>query len=325
MDGEELAAQIAADPDDDAAYLVYADWLQSQNDPLGKLIIFDHRLANGEDIGRQRWDYLEANRHYLLGKMAHRADVFERSPRKLGFLRTVPRGNLAGWLSAPVSRFALTIIAEDDIDIAALAAAPPIPSLRHLALRSSFNSHSLDLSSLWPRIPHLVRFEFEGSARLGAIELPNVRGLRLGDHYLHGLDTETVAAVARASWPALEALRIGFVGDDQMLAPLLDDGRAPRLTELGFRRYWDSLDALATMLADAPIVSQLRNLAISSSQRLEGAGATAIANAAARFRHLETFDVPLGKRVKISDRQILTPLFKPAAVTANARSFADRF
>ena len=41
----ELEAQIDARPDDPAASLVYADWLQQRGDPRGKLIVLQHQLA----------------------------------------------------------------------------------------------------------------------------------------------------------------------------------------------------------------------------------------------------------------------------------------
>ncbi|MBA3538368.1 MAG: TIGR02996 domain-containing protein, partial [Deltaproteobacteria bacterium] len=40
-----LEAAILADPDDTAAYLVYADWLQSRGDPRGELIVLQHQLG----------------------------------------------------------------------------------------------------------------------------------------------------------------------------------------------------------------------------------------------------------------------------------------
>lgn len=38
----EMLAAIQADPDDDAAYLVYADWLQEQGDPRGELMVIQY-------------------------------------------------------------------------------------------------------------------------------------------------------------------------------------------------------------------------------------------------------------------------------------------
>jgi uncharacterized protein (TIGR02996 family) len=46
-DVAELEAQIRANPDDIAARLVYADWLQSQGDPFGELVMLQHQLETG--------------------------------------------------------------------------------------------------------------------------------------------------------------------------------------------------------------------------------------------------------------------------------------
>ncbi|HEY1814001.1 MAG TPA: TIGR02996 domain-containing protein [Kofleriaceae bacterium] len=49
----ELEEQIFADPSDPAAYLVYADWLQSQSDPRGELIVRQHRTRDAHDRYRR--------------------------------------------------------------------------------------------------------------------------------------------------------------------------------------------------------------------------------------------------------------------------------
>src|SRR5262245_23204487 len=45
----ELEAQIRARPDDPAAALVYADWLQQREDPRGQLIAIQHRRSIDPD------------------------------------------------------------------------------------------------------------------------------------------------------------------------------------------------------------------------------------------------------------------------------------
>jgi len=46
----EIEAAILAAPDDEGAYLVYADWLQSQGDPRGELISLQHAMRAHNDI-----------------------------------------------------------------------------------------------------------------------------------------------------------------------------------------------------------------------------------------------------------------------------------
>ena len=45
----ELESVVAASLDDPASYLVYADWLTSQGDPRGELIVVQHRLSRQPD------------------------------------------------------------------------------------------------------------------------------------------------------------------------------------------------------------------------------------------------------------------------------------
>jgi uncharacterized protein (TIGR02996 family) len=69
---EKLEAAIAADPDNADAYLVYADWLQSQNDPRGELIVLQH--ANKGAAAKK---LLEQNKEHFFGKLASAQDLLE--------------------------------------------------------------------------------------------------------------------------------------------------------------------------------------------------------------------------------------------------------
>ena len=44
----ELEAAILENPDDDAPYLVYADWLMASGDPRGELIVMQHDADEAE-------------------------------------------------------------------------------------------------------------------------------------------------------------------------------------------------------------------------------------------------------------------------------------
>ena len=47
-----MLAAIQADPDDESAYLVYADWLQEQGDPRGELVAIQHAARRSADLWR---------------------------------------------------------------------------------------------------------------------------------------------------------------------------------------------------------------------------------------------------------------------------------
>lgn len=81
-----LEAQIAERPDDPAAYLVYADWLQQHEDPRGKLIAIQDRLARA--TGNEAVVLREAERAlldehgpYFLPEQLH---ALLRLPRRRG-------------------------------------------------------------------------------------------------------------------------------------------------------------------------------------------------------------------------------------------------
>ena len=63
-----LEAQIAEDPNDAARYLVYADWLQTQNDARGLLITLQHAMTDtAREAAAQA--FLDEHRHSLLGRL----------------------------------------------------------------------------------------------------------------------------------------------------------------------------------------------------------------------------------------------------------------
>lgn len=66
MDNPELERAIAADPDQDDAFLVYADWLQSRGHPRGELAMIDRELAGG--LRGERARALRARRRALFSR-----------------------------------------------------------------------------------------------------------------------------------------------------------------------------------------------------------------------------------------------------------------
>src|SRR5687767_3359435 len=52
----ELEKRILANPDDAEAYLVYGDWLQSQGDPRGELVVLQHQILQKPEF--KKWQEL---------------------------------------------------------------------------------------------------------------------------------------------------------------------------------------------------------------------------------------------------------------------------
>lgn len=69
MTDAELVRAIVENPDDDSAYLVYADWLMAQSDPRGELIVLQH---DADEADRARKTTLKRAANELLEKHAAR-------------------------------------------------------------------------------------------------------------------------------------------------------------------------------------------------------------------------------------------------------------
>ena len=117
----ELESQILEDPEDPAAYLVYADWLQTAGDPRGKLIAADAALAAdpaSEALAASAAAILEEHRDALLGTPAGAPISFDWH---YGFWRAAHLGSF-GWSPNP---------AHDD-HVARLVGSPSARFLRKL-------------------------------------------------------------------------------------------------------------------------------------------------------------------------------------------------
>lgn len=113
----ELEAQIVDDPDDEAGYLVYGDWLQSRGDPRGSLIAIQaaRRAADTPELAAAEAALIAAHGEALLG-VARALDPPPQIEWHLGFWRALTVGPLgtrdgsvgavlAELLDAPSARF----------------------------------------------------------------------------------------------------------------------------------------------------------------------------------------------------------------------------
>ncbi len=101
LDGQELERQLAALPPlgDAAAYLVFADWLQSQGHPWGELITLQHGVKTApnakkrEQLEKAAAKLLEQHGAAIVGPAA--GHEHSRFDWHLGFLRTATIGTTA--------------------------------------------------------------------------------------------------------------------------------------------------------------------------------------------------------------------------------------
>jgi uncharacterized protein (TIGR02996 family) len=91
MAGDELLARIEKHPDDDSAYLVYADFLTSKGDPQGELIVLMHQLREAKTdeqrayLGNALDAYQAKHRKMLFGPLGQHTGI--GWDFHLGFLR----------------------------------------------------------------------------------------------------------------------------------------------------------------------------------------------------------------------------------------------
>jgi len=318
----ELEAAVAANPDDDQGYLVYADWLQQQSDPLGAMIVEHARAADPAA-------FITARETDLLGPLADYKDMLEPRVWRNGFLSSVKVANtfarspdhdgeapefpveelLAMLLDHDAGRFVqdltLGIVSfEDNHYTQCLAAlgARRIPSLRKLFV-GDFYSEETELNwsfignaaPLYAGVPNLRELTLRsGGMELGAIDLPELRTFAT---LTGGLKKTALASIVDAAWPKLERLELQIgasrYGSDVAAAdlqPLLDGDCLPAsLYHLAFANFCHTND-LIPLLAASKIVPRLRSLDLSLGT-LNAEGAEALIAEKAAFAHLAMLDL----------------------------------
>jgi len=322
-----LEAAIASDPDSPDAYLVYADWLQSQGDPRGELIVLQH--ANKTAAAKK---LLEQNREHFWGKLADFTDILEAYPyRPLGRTTTWRWGYLEalwisnkherdrmygegkpaidvdealGWmLDHPSARFlrelTVGIISYESNgydDTAKVIGKRSLPTLRKLILGDFYSeetelnwSDAGSLQAIYKAVPNLESLTVRsGSMKLGKLELPELRELNV---ITGGFDAGSLASVCAARWPVLERLSLELGQENNIklkhLQPIFDGKAFPRVKHLGLGNSEIS-DVICEGLASSRIAAQLESLDLSRG-RMGDAGALALASG--KFPKLQTLDV----------------------------------
>lgn len=317
----DLEAAIIANPDDPAPYLVYADWLQQQGEPLGRWIV-EH--ARGGD------DFIKTTEDELLGPLApykdmlpHRvwrngvlhklkiANAFERSTDHGGelpefaiedLLEVVLDGDIGSFVVDLTVGIA-TFIDNDYYGVMTTIGARPRPMLRSLFI-GDFRSEETELnwsglgdaSTFYAATPNLRELVLRSGNRitLGAIELPELRSFAT---LTGGLTKPAIESMVTARWPKLErlSLQIGSrrYGSDiavEDLQPILDGAGLPLpLRHLGLTNF-EHTNELVPLVARSNILPRLRSLDLSLGS-LGPEGIEPLLAAAAAFAHLDRLDL----------------------------------
>lgn len=137
----ELVAQMNAQPDDPAPYLVYADWLQQREDPRGELIAIQHRrerAPNDEALREAELALLDADGPDLLPPRLHAQMKLPRRQRDDARTRCQVEWSRGFLMSARIARRLTSATPADPLKVAGiveeLLAHPSARLLRRLAI-----------------------------------------------------------------------------------------------------------------------------------------------------------------------------------------------
>lgn len=312
----ELLAQLVDNPDDDARWKVYTDFLLEQGEKWGEVIAA--ALAGQPDTKRQSdalaalvgtSDGVEAT--WARGVLEH----FDFQPME--YDEEAPMGAvLERVLKHPaghfVRRLTLGLPPSDDGDIdwsmdslaEAIEKAGPLPLLESLDM--SPDSEHMDQASwrrvgdmraLWKAAPNLKQVAFQGAsgsdggtpAKLGPIDAPKLESFIFQSG---GLDSAVVKDLAAAKLPALKHLELWFgqenYGNDntpESLEKLLTGATLPALKSLELKNSeWEV--ELIRVIAKSALLPRLEVLDLSMGILCRDAAAELVRQAE-RFRHLK--------------------------------------
>jgi uncharacterized protein (TIGR02996 family) len=305
-------------------WLVYADWLQLQDDARGALIAA--HASDGDVAG-----ILEANKKAFLGRFAGDLEPYVELTWHMGFWRSarvfcdydsaeaMPESvktiaSVVGHvLRHPSARFLHELrigLVETFVDgeadwedaVDAVVKNGVRPSLRRLVIGDFELGDDTEVSwtsigslkGLWTVLPRLESLEVQGgSIELGKIDAPNLKTLKLRTG---GLPSEPAKQLAKATLPALEHLEVWF-GADEYGAEctvaeangILKSKGLPSVTWLGLMNA-EFANELPALLVASKLLPQLKTLDLSMGTMTDE-GAKVILDNAKAFAHLEAINL----------------------------------
>jgi uncharacterized protein (TIGR02996 family) len=324
----ELEAAILADPSSKEAWLVYADWLQGQEDPRGQLIA-------AQAAGKPVADLLDQHADAFLGRFAPEEDcdlapyveiewaygywrkvkVFcdydsaESFPEDvkgiasvLGHVLRHPSAKFLQVLSIGLTEGHTEGAAAWQGSLDALVKSGIRPSLRELFVGDYSRGDDTEISwtdigslaKVWTVLPNLEKLTVQGGGiELGKISAPKLRVLRL---WSGGLPQEPVKRVGEATFPELLELELWFGSSEYDagassadVAPILKGKGLPVLQRLGLMNA-EFANELPALVAESAILPRLRELDLSLGT-MGSEGGRALLAQADKFKHLQKLDI----------------------------------
>lgn len=283
-----LEAQILAAPEDERAWLVYADWLQQQGAPRGELIQLDAERRRGVMPERER--ELAAAERALLERTGLDAHPGAQVRRAFGFATALTLTYAQEGDDAPHLEELLSgVLVDDDLrylrelSLQTLRAGDWSTALRLLCERApplldtlllyARETGELRAGDVLPAQVRAVRLE-AGHLRLERLDWPGVRALELD---AVTLAPDVPAVLARSALPSLESLSLSarLVAPRPVVAPLVTGAqwRSLRALELhGLLLGAQDGHALATSA-----LTRLETLDVSECRGVAEAGLAALA------------------------------------------------
>ncbi len=316
----EFEATILKNPDDAKGYLVYADWLQSNGNPLGELVALQNAKTPNPKAEKA---LIKEHLGTLFGEDAVEAGEDLKLTWKNGFVDSIwigggyeTHGDLAGALdqilASPAARFVRSITvgllnyddgeptAQDFINTVVKRA----PKLLSRFEAADFEypdqtemswAHTGDVKKLWAAVPSLREVVLRGGGTLdfGTIDAPELTSFTVETG---GLPPKSLKAITSAKWPKLETLKVwlgqenyGFESDVKDLQPIFDAKGLGNLRHLGLMNA-EIVEEIVPALAKAKVLKQLETLDLSMGT-LSEAGAKAFVDHAGAFKHLKKINL----------------------------------
>ncbi len=318
---EQMESAIAANPADETAWKVYADWLIEAGEPWGEVIAQAHaghsqagkekeaqaELSGGTDGATFEWKRGVID-HFTLTPTEVDAD----NPMQEVLTRVLqhPAGHLVRKLTLGLPPF------EDDgglawhmeLPVKTLAAAGPLPLLEELDL-SPTATHMDQVSwrrlgnigGLWKAAPRLQTLILEGSrgsddgtaVDFGTIDAPHLKKVVFQSG---GLDAAAPEQLGAATLPKLEHLELQFGREDYgctstvaSLAGILSGKGLPALKYLGLTNSeWET--ELIDAVAGSAILPRLHVVSFTMGTMMNDAFA-ALMKHAKKFAHLKSLEL----------------------------------
>ena len=296
----EQEAGIAAEPDDLARKLVYADWLQQNGNPWGELIEVQHALQSKPKAKR-----LASREAELLAQLGLPPVEFASFEWSCGLIKALHLFNELDWmekdsvdpraLAEQVFKLPMCVALQElrfgimrwdynylDVPLM-LQVASQQPWARRLARlflgdiapTIDMSHHAVGDVALiskafpaleWLKIYSGETYEGEKTLGLGTFDLPRLTTLIIATC---SLSKKRLKAVTRGKLPALERLELWFGtaeyganSDVGDLKPLLEGSRLPKLAHLGLKNA-EFEGAIAAVLPSSALAGRLLSLDLS--------------------------------------------------------------